>query len=141
MRHKILSLFALVVCSYLSAQHTYDLTLNISNIKSKNGFLEIGLFNKEKGFLKEGNQFLRKKIKVSGLNSKITLSNLPKGDYAIAVYHDANNNNICDTNLIGIPTEAYGFSNNFKPKLSAPKFSQTKFLMDRNKDIHISLIN
>lgn len=141
MKHKILYLFALVTGSLIFAQNSYDLTLNISNIKSKKGFLEVGLFNKEKGFLKENNQFLKKKIKVSGLNTKITFSNLPKGDYAIAVYHDANGNNICDTNILGIPTEGYGFSNNFKPKLSAPKFSQTKFLMDKNKDIHISLIN
>lgn len=141
MKYKVLYLFALIINSLLLSQSSYDLTLNVSNIKSKKGFLEIGLFNKEKGFLKEGNQFLRKKIKVSEHSTKVIFNDLPQGSYAIAIYHDANDNSICDTNFIGIPTESYGFSNNFKPTLSAPKFSQTKFLVDRNKDIHISLIN
>lgn len=141
MKNNILYLFLLIISPFILAQNSHSLTLNISNIKSKKGFLEIGIFNKEKGFLKEGNQFLRKKVKVSDFNTKVIFNNLPKGKYAIAVYHDANGNNICDTNLIGIPTEAYGFSNNFKPKLSAPKFNETKFMIDSNKDIHIALIN
>lgn len=35
---------------------------------------------------------------------------LPAGGYAIAVFHDRNGNGKLDTNLMGIPSEPYGFS-------------------------------
>lgn len=118
-----------------------NLKVNISNIKSPNGLIEIGLFNSEKGFLKEGGQFLKKKVKVIGNSAQYTFNNLPKAEYSLAIFHDKNQNNKCDTNFLGIPTEGYGFSNNFKPTISAPKFSQTKFNLEKDKMVSIRLIN
>jgi uncharacterized protein (DUF2141 family) len=34
------------------------------------------------------------------------------GFYAVALFHDANNNGHFDTNFVGIPIEGFGFSNN-----------------------------
>lgn len=117
-----------------------SLTVNITNLKPGKGTVEIGLFNKENGFLKNGQQFLQKKIKAMGNSVQYTFENLPVGNYAIAVYQDENNNRKCDTNLIGIPTEGFGFSNNFRPKLSAPNFNQTKVFVQNAKQITIKLI-
>jgi uncharacterized protein (DUF2141 family) len=47
---------------------------------------------------------------------------LEPGEYAVAVYHDINANSKLDTRMFGIPKEPYGFSNNFRPKFSAPTF-------------------
>lgn len=118
-----------------------SLTVHISNIQKTKGNVEIGLFNKESGFLKNSGQYLKKKVKVAGNTLKYTFQNLPKGNYAVAVYHDENLNDKCDTNLIGLPTEGFGFSNNFKPKLSAPSFNQTKVFVENSKSINIKLIN
>lgn len=122
----------------LSAQN--NLTVNVTNLKANKGTLEIGLFNKEAGFLKSGNQYILKKVKVMGNSMKYTFSNLPSGNYAVAVYQDENADNKCNTNLLGIPTEGYGFSNNFRPKLSAPKFNQTKIPLFGDRNITIQLI-
>lgn len=43
-------------------------------------------------------------------NLRLSLPPLPEGSYAIAVFHDLNNNGKLDRNLWGIPTEPYGFS-------------------------------
>ena len=128
------------VFGLFNVQAQHSLTVNISNISKAKGNLEIGIFNTKKGFLKEGNQYLKKKIKVAGNTLSHTFENLPKGNYAVAVFHDENQNNKCDTNLIGIPTEGFGFSNNFRPKISAPSFEQTKVLVDNKKSIHIKLL-
>ena len=104
-------------------------------------YIEIGLFKGEKGFLKEGFQFLKKKVKVKGNSVQETFTGLPDGNYAVAIFHDENMNGKCDTNFIGIPTEGYGFSNNFKPTVAAPKFSQTKISVSGNKKIDIKMIN
>jgi uncharacterized protein (DUF2141 family) len=49
------------------------------------------------------------------------------GQYALFVYHDANSNNDVDMGLFG-PREGYAFSNNVRPKLSAPPFKATHFV-------------
>ena len=41
---------------------------------------------------------------------RITFDDLPPGRYAIKLYHDANGNGELDTNMMGLPIEAYGFS-------------------------------
>ncbi|MEO6773809.1 MAG: DUF2141 domain-containing protein [Kofleriaceae bacterium] len=48
-------------------------------------------------------------------------------DYAIVLLHDENNDNVFQKNLFGIPQEGYGFSNNAKPRFSAPSFDACKF--------------
>jgi len=56
------------------------------------------------------------------------LTDVPSGRYAIALFHDTNGDAILNTNLLGIPKEGYGVSNNIKNKFSAPKFQQALFL-------------
>ena len=52
---------------------------------------------------------------------------LPHGEYAIAVFVDANGNGKMDKNFLGIPKEQYGFSNNVMGRMAAPSFEQAKF--------------
>ena len=47
------------------------------------------------------------------------------GTYAVAVYHDANDNHHFDRTLIGLPAEGYGFSNNVVPLL-LPSFASAR---------------
>ena len=42
-------------------------------------------------------------------------------------YHDENNNGKFDENMLGMPKEGYCFSNNVKPRFSAPNFNQCAF--------------
>ncbi|WP_201306080.1 DUF2141 domain-containing protein [Roseomonas harenae] len=49
------------------------------------------------------------------------------GDYAIAVYHDENNDHDFNRNLIGIPAEGYGFSNDAPTTIGLPSFSDVRF--------------
>lgn len=141
MKNKLIYLLTsplILLCSELSAQS--NLTVNLNNLKTDTGFVEIGLFNKAKGFLKENHHFRKKRVKVTKKKISYTFTDIPNGDYAIAVYHDENANGITDKNFWGIPQERYGFSNNFRPKLSAPTFEQVKFFIKGDEDIYISLI-
>ena len=47
---------------------------------------------------------------------------MPRGRYAIAVYHDVNGNGRLDRSAIGFPSEPYGFSNDVG-RTSIPSFS------------------
>ena len=45
------------------------------------------------------------------------IEHLEPGDYVAFVIHDLNKNGRLDSNLIGIPQEPFGMSNNFRPQL------------------------
>jgi len=51
-----------------------------------------------------------------------------------------NNNGKCDKNMIGYPTEGFGFSQNYKPRLSAPSFDQVKIAINQYTKASIALI-
>ncbi|CCG40377.1 DUF2141 domain-containing protein [Magnetospirillum molischianum] len=57
----------------------------------------------------------------------VSLPNLPPGRYAIALYQDRNGNDRLDKNMIGVPTEPYGFSNDASAPLGPPDFDQAAF--------------
>jgi uncharacterized protein (DUF2141 family) len=57
--------------------------------------------------------------------------------YAIEVFHDENNNQKMDTALLGYPTEAWGVSNNVRPKFRAPAMSEMLINVVKNKTVTI----
>jgi uncharacterized protein (DUF2141 family) len=115
-----------------------SLTVEIHNVRVMQGAVYIALFRPGKEF-PEGKPLEGKKIEATNERVHITLSVEP-GDYAIAVYHDENGNGKMDTRMFGIPKEPYGFSNNFRPKMSVPKFSDCEFSVhEAGKTIRIKL--
>jgi uncharacterized protein (DUF2141 family) len=58
----------------------------------------------------------------------------------MAVIHDENMDGKLETNMLGIPTEGYGFSNDAEGTSGAPSFSAASFRYDgRNLDLTMSL--
>lgn len=55
----------------------------------------------------------------------ISFEDLQPGKYAVAAYHDINNNEKLDRNFVGIPKEPYGFSG--KKGFGTPNFSRAQF--------------
>lgn len=117
------------------------LTINIQNIEKIQGNIIVGVYNAEEGFLKKDVEIKHYSIKVENSTERLIIDDLPSGDYAISMYHDENSDGICNLNFIGIPKEPYGFSNNFKPKFSAPKFEDCKFYFDKDHVLNIKLVN
>lgn len=118
-----------------------ELTITISNIKNIEGNIEIGLFNSGDRFLESGQAFRKISVPVKKDSHTVVIKDLPKGEYAISLYHDKNSNGVCDRNFFGIPKEPYGFSNNYRPKFSAPAFVDCKFELDSDQSLNIELIN
>lgn len=117
------------------------LTLNITNIETVKGHLVVGVFNTDENFLKDGSAIKTYTFKVDKTTKQIVISDLPKGEYAISLYHDENSDDQCNRNFLGIPKESYGFSNNVKPKFSAPTFNECKFTLSENTSLAIKLLN
>ncbi len=69
-----------------------------------------------------------------------TINNLVAGKYAVRFYHDENMNGVMETNLVGKPTEGYGFSNNVTGRFSMPPFEKWLFEMNDDKKIAINAV-
>lgn len=54
---------------------------------------------------------------------RVTFRSVPPGQYALAIFHDANANRKLDT-FIGIPREGFGFSRNPVIRFGAPRFDK-----------------
>lgn len=138
MKKIIFILSALLSTVYLSGA---DLTVKITNIKEAKGNIVIGIFDKAEAFPTESKQLKQIVIPVTGETVTKTISSLPNGDYAVAVFHDKNENKACDRNFFGIPKEGFGFSNNFSPKVKAPSFSDVKVGISGNTNMCIKLLH
>ena len=53
---------------------------------------------------------------------RLSLPDLAPGRYAIAAFHDENDNGELDTNLVGMPVEGWGVSNDAAGRFGPPDF-------------------
>lgn len=135
---KIFSSLMIITFSAPAALAQNKLSVSVKNIKENKGTINMGLFNNANSFPNKGKPYKNVTVKVTGNVTTYTFTDLPTGDYAIALFHDENNDKKCNFTF-GIPTEGFGFSNNVKIKLSPPAFSQARFALNGDKKISIDL--
>ena len=129
----MMKLLFLTFILLFSGVKTHKLSIHISGISKIKGSLFIAIFRATDDFPVFGKQFKGIVKEVEGKSQNYTFDDLPEGEYALAIYQDENRNKILDKNLLGIPTEIYGFSNNARRNFSAPSFQEAKFKL--NKDL------
>jgi uncharacterized protein (DUF2141 family) len=99
-----------------------QLTINLHNIKENQGTLKVAIYDSAEG-MKQYQAFEVHEKKATANSLSIAVTDIAQGEYAVMVYQDLNNDGKLGRNLMGIPNEPYGFSNN--PRLmGAPKFAQ-----------------
>jgi uncharacterized protein (DUF2141 family) len=120
-----------------------QLYLTISGIKEVKGKLGLLVFNKEEGFPENPERaILELEVIVTATEMRVSLGTLPYGEYAIALVHDKNANKMLDKNLLGIPKEPFGFSNNRSILRGIPNFKDAAFTFsEERKEAKIRLIN
>jgi uncharacterized protein (DUF2141 family) len=111
--------------------------LKVTGLHSEKGQVRIAVFNSSETWLGE-QPLYSSTIKVDGQSVVWKISDVPYGDYGIAVFHDENKNGKMDKNLLGMPVEPYGFSNNLRVILRAPKWEKAKFAV-KNSTTEISI--
>ena len=137
MKMKFINLFVslLILFSFVSFSPAIaqNLKVTITKLHSNDGVVLVSLFkdgsgypdNPEKAFGKEKGYIVEK-------NSTIIFKNVPSGSYAIAILHDENNNQRMDKNMLGIPKEGYGFSNNVSAPFGPPSYKRASFIHSQN---------
>jgi uncharacterized protein (DUF2141 family) len=115
----------------MAPTYAADLTVEIKGLTSANGKVLIALYDKADGWMKQGLKMAGTAAQKDGVTYEF--KDLPMGDYALSIHHDENGNGKFDTNLVGMPTEPYGFSNDAMGNFGPPTFEQAKFKLDQDK--------
>ena len=126
----LFTLFVLLIANTSSAasESTGNLIVNISGFPSSDGFAMVALNNSEESYKGGENEAIAKtKTMVVDQKVQVIFTNLPYGSYGVSIYHDENSNGEMDKNMMGIPKEAYGFSNNAKGFFGKPDYKDVKF--------------
>jgi uncharacterized protein (DUF2141 family) len=119
----------------------YTITVHIIGLRSDKGKLYLSLYHSASGYPKDASAAYRlSSAPISGGKSVITLEAVPGGVYAMACYHDENDNGKIDNNLFGIPKEGTGASNNARGSWGPPKFDDAKFALDSDTTLTIKIV-
>ncbi len=125
----------MVVTSSALAQNT--LSVKINNIASTHGKVNVAVYNSDDTFLSFDKVLKAHSVSAHKGSVELTIADLPAGEYALAVFHDENDNGKLDTNWLGIPKEKVAFSNAKMKTFGPPKYKECAFTVNSDYEIHI----
>lgn len=114
----------------LAEPATQTVTVVVTALASPQSVVRLNFYHDPATFLKHGQQAFRLEVKPEGKTELSVPVELAPGEWAVALTQDTNNNDKLDKNMLGIPTEPFAFSNNVRPRLSAPSFKECEFIVD-----------
>lgn len=136
--------FLAFVCLTVLGQYAYGqsakLSISVPNIDPVKGEIQVSVYDNEKSFLKENEEYKIYRFKVENAKGSFVINDLPEKNYALIIYHDENDNKKMDKSIIGMPKEGYGFSKNIKPGLSRPDFKDCSILLNKDVETEIRLM-
>lgn len=110
-----------------------SIEVTVSGLRDAKGQVAVTLYadDSNRFLVKRGSMYSGRVAAVAPV-TKMCLYVPKPGVYALAVYHDANGNGKFDRGgLIGLPLEAYGFSNNPPTFVSLPSFRSVRLNVAR----------
>lgn len=116
------------------------LTVIIKGFESDEGNCRFAIDNSKEVYESEDSVWIGKELPIQNKEVVVTIDSLKYGEYAIRVYQDKNKNAEIDTNILGIPTENYGFSNDASGWFGPPSWDKAKFIFNKpDSTIHINI--
>lgn len=89
-----------------------ELTVNLHGIRAQTGLVKVALVDSQDAWDGKAAPVRGDGAPPSGEDASFTFKDLKPGHYAVMITHDENGNGKLDTNVVGMPLEGYGFSNN-----------------------------
>ncbi len=123
-------------------QSTVELTVTVNNLRNSKGIVQFALYNKDGTIPDEDfkKYYKMEKALIKGNSATVVFSNLPKGDYAVNILHDENENGKIEKGFL-LPEEGIGFSNfgeiGFGNK---PNFKKANFELQSNTEIEVKVV-
>ena len=116
-----------ILTAFAVQSQAADLTIRIIGATPATGQILLSLIDGSKNWMNAPTASRTVSIDASG--SATASINANEGTYAIALIHDANANGKMDTNVLGLPKEAFGFSNGARARFGPPTFDSASFVL------------
>lgn len=101
------------------------LSMHGSGINGKN--LYVAVHSSAQDFPAKDDKAIKSVVVAQKDSTELIITNIPAGEYAIAVFADMNGNGVLDSNFVGIPREPVGISRDAEGKFGSPKFADAAF--------------
>jgi len=131
----IFFLFLLPILGF--SQNT--LSIKVNNVESTKGKVNVAVYDSDEAFLSFDHVLKSDSVVAHKGSVVLNISDLPAGEYALAVFHDENDNGKLDTNWLGIPKEKVAFSNAKMKTFGPPKYKECAFRITSDHQIDINL--
>ncbi len=137
----LIAAFALASFVFASQATAATLTVKITGISEAVGKMAVKLVSSQEAYDGKAKASAAQMLSVSSTEPMtMTFPDLAPGTYAVMVMQDENGNGKLDSNILGIPKEGYGFSNN-PNVMRKPYFNETKFeVTSADKAIEIEIL-
>jgi uncharacterized protein (DUF2141 family) len=107
-----------------------DIVVELTGFRNSSGQAVLSLYRSEDGFPGEPEKAFRRvggPVSADPLGQRFT--GVPYGEYAVSALHDENADGRMNTNILGMPQEGYGTSNNPAPRIGPPLFDEARFVL------------
>ena len=101
------------------------LTVEVTQVEAATGDIYLAIYREGDDF--PGESTVYRQASAAATLGTTTIPLLPAGQYAIAAFHDVDEDGGLTRNLIGMPQEPFGFSNDAPVYLGPPSFEQAAF--------------
>lgn len=115
------------------------LNIEVMGVPNSEGSIKVAIYDTSDTFLKFEHVFKTGSVLAKKGKTELSIHDLPDGEYAVAIFHDANGNDELDTNWLGIPKEQVGFSNAKMKTFGPPKFKECSFTMEPVTEVQVTL--
>ena len=132
------AVLAFAALSWAAEDDRVDLEVTLAGIHSADGEVLVALHRRTPGvaFPADAGVVASKRRPADTEPVLIRFPDLLPGDYAVAAFHDADGNGALNTNVLGQPTEGYGFSNGARGRMGPPSFEAATVSIGPDDDTH-----
>lgn len=114
-----------------------ELTVHLHGIRAQTGLLKVAVVDSQDGWDGKAAPVQFDGAPPRSEDASFTFKDLKPGAYAVMITHDENGNGKLDTNVMGMPLEGYGFSNN-PQVMRKPTWDEARFTVS-DSDVAIAI--
>ncbi|MGH8062763.1 MAG: DUF2141 domain-containing protein [Pseudoxanthomonas sp.] len=103
-----------------------ELTVHLHGIRAQSGLVKVAVVDSQEAWDGKAAPVQSDGAPPHGEDASFTFKGLKPGNYAVLITHDENGNGKLDTNVMGMPLEGYGFSNN-PQVMRKPTWDEARF--------------
>jgi uncharacterized protein (DUF2141 family) len=107
-----------------------SLVVDVEGFTTSEGMAGIALFDQQSNYEAKNPVYHWAWAVIMENKAGCVIAQLPYGEYAVTVFHDANSNQRMDM-MLGLPQEPYGFSNNPFHGMGAPPWSKVRVMLNQ----------